>query len=387
MSQILVIECSKCCLNSYRFSINLMAEEKKKKQKKHEKIFAFRMIRKHHKIIKDVLLAIAAVSAAAIVFAMSRQYSIEIDSISQIPAPLQIAKNSEEILPDPPSVDTADWKAYNNPYYGFKLKYPPDWKKPTAKTPLKGSKWQYRYLFRKGVADESNPYIGFDVNIYDAKKVNELANTEEFSELKNQEQENNEACIRIEEYLSENPDHPAKEIYISPTDDCRATGFFYTLTRDEYIYNFIPVLKEGTDKPENPKKEAIKNFPEFFGMASSIELIDIARSKPQAVDPQTKETSSTGITCIKFPPEILTKLKNPPMPPDSEKKDGKRVCHVLAEGHKDNPHKSKKNPKGGWGGCCYDPDEVPNPRCCYPVGSIYEKLLKHYFEHPFYPKK
>jgi hypothetical protein len=92
---------------------------------------------------------------------------------------------------------------------------------------------------------------------------------------------------------------------------------------------------------------------------------------------------ASGLSCIKIPANILVKLKGAPTPPDGKKKDGKLICHVLAEGKKDNPHKSKKNPKGEWGGCCYDPDEVPNPNCCYPVGSVYEKLLNNYFKHPF----
>jgi hypothetical protein len=367
-----------------------MAEKEKQKAEKHENIFTFQILHKHHKVLKGVLVAVIALFAIGAMAVAARQYSvlkrIENTPAPQVVLPSQEAAAPEEILPDPPAVDTADWKAYNNPYYGFKLKYPSDWKKPTVKSPLKGSKWQYRYLFRKSETNDSL-YIGFDVIIYDVKKAKELADTEEFPKLKNQEQEPSDACVLFEGRLTENPNYPAEEIYIPPTDDCYNTDFFYTLTRNEYIYNFVPVIKEGADKPDNPKAEAINKFPEFFGAASSMELIDIVRPAPQAVAPAKSAPKASGITCIKIPANILAKLKNPPTPPDGEKKDGKLICHVLADGKKDNPHKSDKNPKGEWGGCCYDPDEVPNPRCCYPVGSVYEKYLKKYFEHPFYPKK
>lgn len=99
------------------------------------------------------------------------------------------------------------------------------------------------------------------------------------------------------------------------------------------------------------------------------------------------KTKSTGISCIKIPPRILVKLKGAPTPPDGKMKNGKLICHVLAEGKKDNPHKSSKNSKGEWGGCCYDPDEIPNPNCCYPVGSVYEKPLNKYFNNPFPHRK
>ena len=95
------------------------------------------------------------------------------------------------------------------------------------------------------------------------------------------------------------------------------------------------------------------------------------------------EPIATGPSCIKIPTKILAGLKDAPTPPDGKMKDGKLICHVLAAGKKDHPHKSVKNPKGEWGGCCYDPNEVPNPHCCYPIGSVYEKPLNDYFNNPF----
>lgn len=361
-----------------------MTEKEKQKTKKRVKIFTLHFFHKHHKEIKKALMVTAVLFVVGTAAEAVRQYAI-LKQIENTPAPQitlssRTVKEKEEAIPDPPAMDTANWNLYSNPYYGFNLKYPSDWKKPTAKSSPRGSNWQYRYLFRKSEIAEDNAYIGFDVVIYDAKKIKDLANTDEFPELKNQEDESDGACTLDEGRLFENPDYPAKEIYISSNDDCYNTNFFFSLTREEYIYNLVPVLKEGADKPSNPKKEVIQFFPEFFPVASASNLIDIKKSEPQAKITYPK---AEGPECIKIPANILVNLKNPPKPVDSETKNGKRVCYVLAEDKKDNPHKSNKNPKGGWGGCCYDPDEVPNPRCCYPVGSVYEKYLNKYFKNPF----
>ena len=327
-----------------------MAEEKQK-TKKHENIFTLQIIHKHHKVIKEIIVAVAALSVVGIMAFAARQYSIlkrgENIPIPQATLSQEATQETEEEIVDPPSVDTADWKVYNNPYYGFKLKYPTDWKKTTVKSPPKGSKWRYRYLFRKSEATEDNPYIGFDVVIYDVKKIKELTDIEEFPELKNQGP--GDACSRIEGHLFENPDYPAEEIYIPPSDDCYNTDFFYSLTRDEYIYNFIPILKDGADNPESPKKEIIKNFPEFFGVASSIDLVDIVRPKPKP--PAPKITAPKPVSAIRVNGRLVCAKKND-HPSYSDKTSHK---HLDME-------------------CCLDPDEYPNPWCYYPP-SKYGKYL------------
>jgi len=366
---------------------------KKGKRKKPKRTFAFRLLKKHPKVIKEALVVAAAFFTVGAMALAAKQYSIlkksDSDNISQmIESTLTDYKTEaavEEEMLDPPAVDTEGWQIYSNRYYGFKLKYPPNWEKPTAQAPSRGAKWQYRYLFRKSEVekDEENPYLGFDVVVYEAKKTKGTENTTEFLELKKEESKTDDACPSFENYLFENQNFPAKEIYIPPKDDCYEAGFFYTLTRDEYIYNLIPIMKEGMEKPDNPKVEVIKNFPEFFGSAGSIGFVEIVKTVLKENLSSQHSTKSSGIACVKIPAHILANLKNPPLPPDGKMKDGKLICHVLAEGRKDDPHKSKRNPKGQWGGCCYDPDEVPNPRCCYPVGSVYEKYLYRYFANPF----
>ena len=331
-----------------------MAEEKEKqKVKKHENIFTLQIFHKHHKIIKEISVAVAALSVLGVMIFAARQYSIlkrsENVPVPQVTLPQQAIQETEETMPDPPEIDIADWKAYNNPYYGFEMKYPSDWKKPTAKSPPKGVKWQYRYLFRKSKADENSPYVGFDVVIYNVQKVKEISDTDEFPELKNQEQEPNDTCSLIEGHLFENPNYPAEEIYIPPNDDCYNTDFFYSLTRDEFIYNFIPIIKEGTDSPANPKEGVTKDFPEFFGAASSIDLIDIVRPKPKPLAP--KITAPQPVSAIRVGGRLVCAKKND-HPSYSDKTSHK---HLDME-------------------CCLDPDEYPNPWCYYPP-SKYGKFL------------
>jgi len=365
---------------------------KKEERKKRQKSLVAKFLKKHRKMVKEILVAVAALFAVGAMALAARQYSIlkkNNNNISQVIEPnLESFKTKaaeEEEALDSPAVDTENWQAYSNQYYGFKLKYPSDWKKPIAQAPSRGAKWQVRYLFRKNETEteEENPYLGFDVVVYEAEKTKGTENTTEFLELKKEESETDSSCPSFENYLFENQNFLAKEVYIPPKDDCYETGFFYTLTRDEYIYNLVPVRKKDAEKPSNSKAEVIKKFPEFFGAADSLDFLEIAKPVSQKDLSSQKSTKSSGIACVRIPASILANLKNPPVPPDGKMKDGKLICHVLADGHKDNPHKSQRNPKGQWGGCCYDPDEVPNPRCCYPVGSVYEKYLYRYFANPF----
>jgi len=132
-------------------------------------------------------------------------------------------------------------------------------------------------------------------------------------------------------------------------DNCYNPAFFYTLTRDDYIYNIVPILRWEEEKTIQPKKEIIDGFPEFISMASTFGLIDIKR--PKAI-------SKPAISA--------------PMPV-WYKKDaaGRFVCAKK----NDKPSKSKKNKKKHLDmECCLDPGEYPNPHCYYPLEK-YGKLL------------
>jgi|GEM_PF-617302 len=236
--------------------------------------------------------------------------------------------------------DSSNWATYTNKYYGFGLKYPPDWNKVVAKSPVRGSKWTVRYQFRKKNQEEGNPYAGFDLTVYNVKTVKEIKNTEEFPAIKDGVDPNAESCQTIPGHLEENPDYPNEEIFIPSGDDCYSPALFYTITRDDYVYNVSLVYAEGFDKSGNPKKQALEKFPEFFEAAISLKLINIVRLKPQPVAPK--------ITA--------------PRPVSAKKVNGRLVCAKK----NDHPRKSKQH-KGKHLDmeCCLDPDEYPNPWCTY----------------------
>lgn len=277
-------------------------------------------------------------------------------------------------------VDMGNWKKYSNLWYGFELQYPENWKKPTVQNSSVGADWEFRYLFRKkepienscfeekksiAIADwqwkylfykkdaeENNPYAGFDVIIYDVEKVKELDNTDEFAAVKNEKLQDSVICDQIEIHLTENENYPAEKIYILSDDKCHNSVFFYNLIREQYIYNIVPVLKEASEVSMDLEKKAINNFPEFFSVASSFNLINIVRPKP--VPPKPRITA--------------------PKPLAATKRDaqGRMVCAKK----NDKPGKSNKGKSKHLDmECCLDPDEYPNPWCYYPPEK-YGKYLK-----------
>lgn len=286
--------------------------------------------------------------------------------------------DSHEVEIEKIKADMNNWEKYQNLWYGFELKYPENWNKPIEQTAPTGSNWEYRYAFRKkdpsqienacvensgqsNIADwplsyafykkeveKNNPYNGFDVIVYSVEKIKELSKTDEFPLAKNAELKATGACDQIAGHLLENKSYPAERIYIPLNDDCYEPAFFYSLTREKYIYNIVPVLKEELAVTVDPEKETINNFSEFFSIVSGFNLIDIKRPKPKP-----------RITAPK--PIAATKTVN-----------GRRVCAKK----NDHPGKSKQGKSKHLDmECCLDPDEYPNPWCYYPPEK-YGKYLK-----------
>lgn len=165
----------------------------------------------------------------------------------------------------------------------------------------------------------------------------------------------------------------------------QVAGVFFEEGRN--VFNSALLEKTTPEELPTPAKENADATKSSESEEPTIEKVTPEKVIPMAEIPKITAPKSGGAGCIKIPTNILAGLKGAPVPPDGKKKDGKLICHVLADGKKDKPQKSKKNPKGQWGGCCYDPDEVPNPNCCYPIGSVYEKPLMAYFNKPFPHRK
>jgi hypothetical protein len=305
-------------------------------------------------LVRDVFIVITAIGLVAL-------FNINYHKLSYRP-PNEISQLESGVITDlaaqienvaeNPTLDTTNWKTYQTRWYGFELKYPENWNKPLLKSATRAVKWEYRYEFRKSEAEENNPYIGFDVVVYNVSKIKELSNTDEFPTLKSEELKDQGHCQAIEGHLGENEEYPAEQIYISLNDECYNSAFFYTLTRDNYIYNFIPVTADKQDQNLRVEKEIIDNFPEFVAAASTIRLIDIKR--PKSIPTKPKITA--------------------PHPAASTKKDalGRRVCDKKNDRPSNSNQKKRKHLDME---CCLDPDEYPNPHCYYPPDK-YRKYLK-----------
>lgn len=288
-------------------------------------------------LVRDiVIVGIAIGSFVLLSIIYHYQFSSKQKDAGLLPQP--VIENEAEN----PIMDTAEWKTYTTQWYGFELKYPNNWNKPALKNATPGAKWEYRYQFRKQAVKESDPYVGFDVVVYNVGKVKDLSNTEEFPTVREGVVQSPGTCDTIVGRLAENEKYPAEQISVSAGDDCYRPAYFYTLTRDNYIYTIVPISTE-TEGGVQSETEIVRKFPEFITVASTLNLIDIVQPKP-----------APKITAPK--PIAVTKT-------DSR---GRLICAKKD----DHPRKSKKG-KGKHLDmeCCLDPDEYPNPWCYYPPGK------------------
>lgn len=313
----------------------------KKEKKAFSKIF---LCRKN--LGRDIFVIICIIFISWIVIASNIPKPQErIPEVKIIEAPMEtkeIPDEEEMIVSLQFNTDFGNWTLYQNQWYGFEIKYPSGWQKPMTSKILHGSRWEQKYEFRKINLGEDDPYIGYDVVIYDLKKIKNVEDTDEFSKKIQEEFSDAIDCQRMTGHVLEKEEFPAERIFIPPNDDCYQTALFYNLIRDEYMFNIIPVFKDGGHgENEKLKSDLLENFPEFFSAATTLNLIDIKRSKP----------------VLKKSP-----VRKDPMPYVFDIKNGKRVCN-----HKnDHPHKSKQNKKKHLDmECCLDPDEIPNSNCYY----------------------
>lgn len=258
-------------------------------------------------------------------------------------------ENVNEIKVIQDQISTENWKEYKSEWYGFKIKYPQDWKTPTASAYKKGSLADYRVTFVSNKQENKN-IIGFEVAIYSVNRIKELSLTSEFPKIKNMQLKTEGKCEALEGHILETGDYPAEEIYIPVTDDCYNPVLFFSVTDGQYLYNILPIAASSINLEADPMVELSDNLPEFFVAVSQFENIDIVRPKPVPVKPK-----------ITAPKPASYKVVN-----------GRMVC----EKKNDKPSKSDKNKKKHMDmECCLDPDEYPNPNCYYDAAK-YGKYLK-----------
>jgi hypothetical protein len=271
---------------------------------------------------------------------------VEEPLLSKEDAVQKVIKDISEIQA---KTDTSAWTPYQNTWYGFTLKYPNTWLDPVVQKAPIGAMWEQKIQFRTGQTEENNPFEGFDVVIYNVAKVREAFNTDEFPKIKSVELGAEADCATIEGHLLETGDYPAEEIYVPINDACYNAALYFSNTRDGYIYNITPKVKDGMGLAGDPAREIASHLPEFYSIASAWSLIDIRRPKPVPPKPR-----------IAAPMPYIFRVVN-----------GRRVCsHKNDHPQKSNQHKGKHMDME----CCLDPDEYPNPNCYYPPDK-YGKYL------------
>lgn len=239
------------------------------------------------------------------------------------------------------------------------MKYPAKWEKPIVRKPKPEDLWESRYQFRKptlSLQDETESeerFIGFDLTVYPNSKLEKLFQADEFPSRKDKvfPLPEEEFCQNITGHIFENEDYPAEEIYIGLDDECYYPSLFFSLNQGNYTYNLTPKFKKGSYWEADPQEDLTNYFPEFFSVASFLEITEIVRPKPTPAAPK-----------------IIAPL------PLSYKKDalGRLVCAKK----NDKPNKSKKTKEKHLDmECCLDPDEYPNPHCYYDPQK-YGKYLK-----------
>lgn len=332
-------------------------KRKEKIEKDRKKIPLRNILLSEKNMIRDIVFMSISAVLLLLLVTNNRQPLVRKEAQSVQPEQIKM-EETENQEAEIPTIDTANWIKYGNDWYGFELKYPNDWEKSEIKSTDTSDRWEYRYQFRKEKAEKNNPYVGFDVVIYDIQKVKEFYNTDEFPTFKNEELKKEGISKDIKIPIVENDNYSIEQIYIGEDDKYYNPAYFYTLVRDNYIYNITPasVFDFREKKFFEPKSEVTDMFPEFVSAASTFELTDIKRPKPK-------------IAIIK--PRISA-----PRPAAETARDslGRMICKDLKG---DKPHKSRVNNKGKQHldmECCLDPDEYPNPWCYYPP-SKYGKYL------------
>ncbi|MFA6193964.1 MAG: hypothetical protein WC726_03840 [Parcubacteria group bacterium] len=238
-------------------------------------------------------------------------------------------------------VDTSGWDTYRNQWYGFEIRHPDSWTGMQYKTSTtKNSSYETIYKFRKDASGEGDPYIGFDVAIYSTRKVKSIQQTDDLIR-KEDAPEDTSNCRFSEELTLGEENNVFQKVSVRQSDACFEPAYFFSVAKDNYLYDVIPVAKEGADSVADPEKDVNKNFPEYKEVASSIKFIPVSR--PAAKSPVKPRISARR-------------------PVSAKVAGGRLVCAKK----NDKPSKSKKNKPGHLDlECCLDPDERPNPWCSY----------------------
>jgi hypothetical protein len=243
-----------------------------------------------------------------------------------------------------PVVDVTGWDTYRNKLYGFEIKHPDSWTNMTFKTAMaKNARYQTIYEFRKAVSSDSDSYVGFDVAVYSTKKVASVDLTNDIQK-KDSAPDDTSSCQFVEDMTLGEKNNIFQKVSISKDNACFEPTYFFSIKKDNYLYDIIPVVKEGLEKPTNLEQDVNKNFPEYKQIVATFN--DVAVSKPPVVSKTVAKPAPSFKSCHL----------------SGGKGVGGRI--VCAEKN-DHPSYSKTKGHHMDEDCCLDPDESRNPCCTY----------------------
>lgn len=248
-----------------------------------------------------------------------------------------------ETVPEP-VMDVSGWDTYRNQWYGFEIKHPDSWTEMRYKTATaKTDRYETVYRFRKAADGQNDPYVGFDVAVYSTKKVVNARNTNEVRRRENAPEDTNACQFSEEENILGEENNKFMKVSVNKNDACFEPVYFFSLTKDDYMYDIVPIAKENAEVPTDPQQDVSRNFPEYKEVVSSFKNIPISRPAPKPAAAAKPRPSAKRPVAAKVV-------------------GGKLVCAKK----NDKPRKSKKNKPGHLDlECCLDPDERPNPWCTY----------------------
>lgn len=238
------------------------------------------------------------------------------------------------------TVNTKNWKTYQDDTYKFEIKYPEQWADPlTEEMHEPGLEGVFKVSFSSEKLISDKVAGGFSVYIFKS-----------------------DACT-LEDKAAENAVCPSVELRKL---EGAQSAYLYEASGEVYTYTLIPTTPE--DKFSLLSREdivaqfeaALKSF-NFDPAAGVISVV-----APPAPKPAVKNNPSRISGFVGKPSKILAKTRTV---------NGRKVCAKK----NDKPTPSKNNPK--WqvdGECCLDPYEIPNSRCYYPpekYGSLIQKYL------------
>ncbi|HLM84395.1 MAG TPA: hypothetical protein VK254_04290 [Candidatus Bathyarchaeia archaeon] len=257
---------------------------------------------------------------------------------------LEIAKQFVGETISEPVVDITGWDTYRNQWYGFEIKHPDNWTNMIFKTAgAKSSRYDVVYKFRKEESGENDPYIGFDVAVYPTKKADSLENTNDVVKRDNAP-EDTSSCPLSDEMILGEENIVFQKASVRKGNACFEPAYFFSIKKDDYLYDIVPVAREEAEAPVNPEQDVNEKFPEYKQVVASFKNIPISRplALPRAVARSRPSFKSCHLSGGKV-------------------SGGKIICAAKHDHPRNSPNKGHHMDED----CCMDPDESRNPCCSY----------------------